>query len=147
MACPPYSLSITFIAKIKTVCCISGILAVVENLAVLLAVRNIHSLRSTARHFMASLAAAELLSGFSGNLLHALNHSRNESIFMKTESAMLFFTTAFVAFSLSNIALDKYIAITFPLQYQQNDLNKIFNSDNLLVVFGFIGCIYGLHGF
>ena len=130
MACPPYSLSTTFIAMLTTVCCISGILAVVENLAVLLAVRNIHSLRSTARYFMASLAAAELLSGFTGNLLYALNHSRNESIFIKTESAMLFFTTTSVTFSLSIVALDRYIAITSPLHYY----NRMTSRRSLILI-------------
>ena len=130
MACPSYSISTTFIATLTTVCCISGILAVVENLAVLLAVRNIHSLRSTARYFMASLAAAELLSGFTGNLLYALNHSNNESIFMKTESAVLIFTTASVTLSLSNVALDRYIAITSPLQYH----NRMTSRRSLILI-------------
>ena len=120
MPCPLYDLSTTFIASLTTVCCISGILAVVENLAVLLAVRNIRSLRSTARFFMASTGAAELLSGFPGNLYYGLNHPRNESTFMKTESAMLFFPTASVTLSLSNVALDRYIAITSPLQYHNS---------------------------
>lgn len=93
MVCPPYSLSKTFIATLIAACCVSGIFAFVQYLRVLLAVRNIHSLRSTARYFMASLAAAELLSGFIGNLLCALTHSRNEGTFMKTENAVLFFTT------------------------------------------------------
>ena len=136
MACPPYSLSTTFIAMLTTVCCISGILAVVENLAVLLAIRNIHSLRSTARYFMASLAAAELLSGFAGNLLYALNHSRNESIFVKTESAVLFFTTTSVTFSLSNVALDRYIAITSPLQYHNR-----MTSTRCLILIIFSWCL------
>ena len=90
----------------------------VQNLAVLLAVRNMHSLRSTARYFMASLAAAELLSGFTGNLHYILNHSKKLDItFMRTEGAISFFTTVSVTFSLSNVALDRYIAITSPLQY------------------------------
>ena len=118
MACPEYNLSTAFTATLTTVCCISGSLAVVQNLAVLLAVRNIHSLRSTARYFMASLAAAELLSGFTGNLHFILNHSRKlDIIFMRTEAALFLFTTASVTFSLSNVALDRYIAITSPLQY------------------------------
>ena len=118
MACPEYNLSTAFTATLTTVCCISGSLAVVQNLAVLLAVRKIHSLRSTARYFMASLAAAELLSGFTGNLHFILNHSRKlDIIFMRTEAALFLFTTASVTFSLSNVALDRYIAITSPLQY------------------------------
>ena len=117
MVCIRYSLSTTFITILRTICGISGVLAVVENLAVLLAVRNIRSLRATARYFMASLAAAELLSGFIANLYFALNHSRKEMIFLKTETAIWTFTTASVTFSLSNVALDRYIAITSPLQY------------------------------
>ena len=118
MTCPEYNLSTAFTATLTTVCCISGGLAVVQNLAVLLAVPKIHSLRSTARYFMASLAAAELLSGFTGNLHYILNHSRKQDItFMRTEGAITLFTTVSVTFSLSNVALDRYIAITSPLQY------------------------------
>ena len=140
MACPSYSISTTFIATLTTVCCISGILAVVENLAVLLAVRNIHSLRSTARYFMASLAAAELLSGFTGNLLYALSHSRNESIFMKIESAIVFFTTTSVTFSLSNVALDRYVAITSPLQYHDRMTSR---RSLILIMFSWILALLG----
>ena len=118
MTCPEYNLSTPFTATLTTVCCISGGLAVVQNLAVLLAVPKIHSLRSTARYFMASLAAAELLSGFTGNLHYIINHSRKLDItFMRTEGAITFFTTVSVTFSLGSIALDRYIAITSPLQY------------------------------
>ena len=117
MVCTQYTFSMTFVVSLTTICCISGVLAVVENLAVLLAVRKIHSLRSTARFFMASLAAAELLSGFIANLYYILNHSRRETIFVKTETAVWSFTTASVTFSLSNVALDRHIAITSPLQY------------------------------
>ena len=130
MAYPRHSLSVTFIAILTTVCCISGILAVVENLAVLLAVRNIHSLRSTARYFMASLASAELLSGFIGNLHFTLNHSKNELFFLRTESAIYFFTTISVTFSLSNVALDRYIAITSPLQYH----NRMTSTRCLILI-------------
>ena len=136
MVCPPYSLSTTFISTLIAVCCVSGIFAVVQNLAVLLAVRNIHSLRSSARCFMASLAAAELLSGFIGNLLYALNHSRNENTFMKSESAMLFFTTTSVTFSLSNVALDRYIAITSPLQYHNR-----MTSTRCFILISFSWCL------
>ena len=91
MTCPEYNLSTPFTATLTTVCCISGGLAVVQNLAVLLAVPKIHSLRSTARYFMASLAAAELLSGFTGNLHYILNHSRKLNMtFMRTEGAITF---------------------------------------------------------
>ena len=141
MACPEYNLSTTFTATLTTVCCISGGLAVVENLAVLLAVRKIHSLRSTARHFMASLGAAELLSGFIGNLHYILNHSRKlDIIFMRTEGAIFFFTTAPVTFSLSNVALDRYIAITSPLQYH----NRMTSTSCLtLIVFSWFLSIFG----
>ena len=131
MACTEYGLSTTFVTTLTTICCISGVLAVVENLAVLLAVRNIHSLRSTARCFMASLAAAELLSGFFANLYFILYHSREESIFTKTETAIWTFTTASVTFSLSNVALDRYIAITSPLQYH----NRMTSRRCLILIF------------
>ena len=137
MACPEYNLSTTFIATLTTVCCISGILAVVQNLAVLLAVRNIHSLRSTARYFMASLAAAELLSGFTGNLHYILNHSRKlDIIFMRTEGAIFAFTTSSVTFSLSNVAWDRYIAITSPLQYHNR-----MTSTRCLILIIFSWCL------
>ena len=90
MACPRYDLSTTFIAALRIFCCISGVLAVVENLAVLLVVRKIHSLRSTARHFMASLAVTELLAGFIANLYFSLIVSRKDSVPLKTESAIGF---------------------------------------------------------
>ena len=89
---------------------------------------------------MASLAAAELLSGFTGNLVYALNHSRNENIFMKTESAVVFFTTTSVTFSLSNVALDRYIAITSPLQYH----NRMTSTRCLiLIVFSWCSALLG----
>ena len=141
MACPEFNLSTTFTATLTTVCCISGGLAIVENLAVLLAVRNIQSLRSTARYFMASLAAAELLSGFTGNLHYILNHSRKLDItFMRTEGAIFLFTTASVTFSLSNVALDRYIAITSPLQYH----NRMTSTRCLtLIIFSWFLTLFG----
>ena len=119
MACRIYVLSLTFITTLTSMCYISGFLAVVENLAVLLAVRYIHSLRPTARYFMASLAAAELLSGLTANVYFILNYSRKEEIFLRTESSLWCFTTTSVTFSLSNVAVDRYIAITSPLRYHE----------------------------
>ena len=130
MACPRYDQSITFIATLRSICCVSGILAVVENLAVLLACGKVHSLRSTARHFMASLAAAELLAGFIANLYFSLILSRNESVPIKTESAIWFFTTTSVTLSLSSVALDRYIAITSPLQYH----NRMTSTRSLILI-------------
>ena len=130
MACPRYDLSTTSIAALRTVCCISGILAVVENLVVLLAVRKIHSLRSTARHFLASLAAAELLAGFIANLYFSLMLSRKDSVPLRTESAVWLFTTTSVTFSLTNVALDRYIAITSPLQYH----NRMTSTRCLILI-------------
>ena len=141
MACPGYNLSTTFTATLTTVCCISGGLAVVENLAVLLAVRKIYSLRSTARYFMASLAAAELLSGFTGNLHYILNHSRKlDIIFMRTEGALFLFTAASVTFSLSNVALDRYIAITSPLQYHDRMTSTRCRT---LIIFSWFLVLFG----
>ena len=130
MACPRYDLSTTSIAALRTVCCISGILAVVENLVVLLAVRKIHSLRSTARHFLASLAAAELLAGFIANLYFSLMLSRKDSVPLRTESAVWLFTATSVTFSLTNVALDRYIAITSPLQYH----NRMTSTRCLILI-------------
>ena len=144
MVCLGYSLSTTFIATLTTICCISGVLAVVENLVVLLAVRNIRSLRSTARYFMASLAAAELLSGFAGNSFFAswliLNHSRQEILQLTIETAVWLFTTTSVTFSLSNVALDRYIAVTSPLQYH----NRMTSPRCvLLILFSWISALLG----
>ena len=136
MVCPRYELSTTFIATLRTVCCMSGILAVMENLAVLLAVRKIHSLRSTARHFMASLAVAELFAGFVANLYFSLILSRKDSIPLNTETAVWFFTTTSVTFSLSNVALDRYIAITSPLQYHNR-----MTSNRCLILIMFSWCL------
>ena len=136
MACPRYELSTTFIATLRSVCCMSGILAVVENLAVLLAVRKIHSLRSTARHFMASLAVAELFAGLIANLYFSLILSRKDSIPLNTETAVWFFTTTSVTFSLSNVALDRYIAITSPLQYHNR-----MTSTRCLILIMFSWCL------
>ena len=142
MACPEYKLSTTFTATLTTVCCISGILAVVQNLAVLLALRSMHSLRSTARYFMASLAAAEILTGFAGNLHYILNHSRKlDIIFMRTEGAIFLFTTAAVTFSLCNVAWDRYIAITSPLQYH----NRMTSTRCLtLIIFSWCLVLFGI---
>ena len=140
MACTEYGLSITFIATIRAICSISGVLAVVENLAVLLAVRKLRSLRSTARHFMASLAAAELLSGFIANLYLILNHSRNEEILIRTETAVWAFTTASVTFSLSNVALDRYIAITTPLKYHDR---MTYTRCLILIIFSWCVALLG----
>ena len=106
------------------------------NLAVLLAVRKIHSLRSTARYFMASLAAAELLAGFVANLYFSLILSRKDSVPLQTETAMWFFTTTSVTVSLSNVALDRYIAITSPLQYHNR-----MTSTRCLILIIFSRCL------
>ena len=140
MACTTHSLSMTFIATIRAICSISGFLAVVENLAVLLAVRKLRSLRFTARCFMASLAAAELLSGFIANLYTILNHSRNEEIFIKTATALWTFTTASVTFSLSNVALDRYIAITTPLKYHDR---MTYTRCLILIIFSWCVALLG----
>ena len=106
-----------------TICCISGVLAFVENAFVLFSVRKIHSLRATARYFMTSLAAAELLSGVTGNAFFSswliLNHLRYDTSYFlwKTETVVWMFTTVSVTYNLVNVALDRYIAITLPLQY------------------------------
>lgn len=72
---PPSSLSTAFIVNLTILCCISGILAI------LLAVRSIHSLRSTARYFMTSLTATELLSP------HSLTTSSMPWIILETKAS------------------------------------------------------------
>ncbi|XP_022783165.1 trace amine-associated receptor 1-like [Stylophora pistillata] len=115
MAC--YDLSLTFIRAFTAICWTSGLLAFAENLTVILTVRYIRSLRPTARYFMASLAAAELLSGITANLYFVRNYARTEDAFLKMETAVWFFTTTSVTFSLSNVAVDRFVAITSPLHY------------------------------
>ena len=61
---------------------------------------NSGSVLSTARHFLASLAAAELLAGFIANLYFSLIFSRKDSVPLKTESAIWLLTTASVTLSL-----------------------------------------------
>lgn len=94
MACE--DLSLTFVRALGAICWTSGLLAIAENLTVILAVRYIRSLRPTARFFMASLAAAELLSGIIAT-------------FVKMETTVWFFTTTSVTYSLSNVAVDRFV--------------------------------------
>ena len=115
MACE--DLSLTFVKALGAICWTSGLLAIAENLTVILAVRYIRSLRPTARFFMASLAAAELLSGITANLYFVRNYGRSENTFVKMETTVWFFTTTSVTYSLSNVAVDRFVAITSPLHY------------------------------
>ena len=85
---------------------------------------------------MASLAAAELLSGFTGNLQFAFNHSSKEIIFVRTDSAVFCLTITSVTLSLSNVALDRYIAITSPLQYHNR-----MTSTRCLILIIFSWCL------
>lgn len=66
---------------------------------------------------MASLAAAELLSGITANLYFVRNYGRSENTFVKMETTVWFFTTTSVTYSLSNVAVDRFVAITSPLHY------------------------------
>ena len=139
--CSLYNLSSSFNMTLITICCISGVLAFVENAFVLLSVRKIHSLRATARYFMTSLAAAELLSGVTGNaffsswlILNLLRHGTSD-VLWKTETVVWIFTTVSVTYNLVNVALDRYIAITLPLQYHTRmDLTRCV----LLIAFAWI---------
>ena len=74
---------------------------------------------------MTSLATAEPLSGVIGNayfsswlILNHLRHGRSD-VLWKTETVVWMFTTVSVTFNLVNVALDRYIAITLPLQYHR----------------------------
>ena len=139
MSCPLHNFSTHFNMTLTTICCISAVLAFVENAVVVLTVRKIHSLRTTARYFMTSLAAAELFSGVTANAFFSswliLNHLRHETsdVLWKTEtSAVWMFTTISITFNLVNVALDRYIAITSLLQYHTR-----MNSTRCVVLIAF----------
>ena len=141
-SCSLYNLSSSFNLTLITICCISGVLAFVENAVVLLSVRKIHSLRATARYFMISLAAAELFSGVTGNAFFSSwlilpNHLRHgtSDVLWKTETVVWMFTTISITYNLVNVALDRYIAITLPLQYHTR-MNSI--RCLLLIAFAWI---------
>lgn len=141
MSCPPFDFSTSFNIILTTVCCISGFLAIIENTLVLLTVPKIHSLRTTARYFMTSLAAAELLSGAMGNAFFSswlmLNHLKHEtkSVFWKIETSVWLFTNISITYNLVNVALDRFIAIHSPLQYYTRmSLTRCI----LLIVFAWI---------
>ena len=133
-----YNLSTSFTVTLTTICCISGFLAAVENTFVLLLVHKIHSVRTTARYFMTSLAAAELFSGVTGNAFFSLwlilNHLKHgtSDVLWRTETVVWMFTTISVTYNLVNVAVDRYIAITSPLQYYTR-----MNSTRCLMLIAF----------
>ena len=121
MICPNFTVPVGFSTVMTSVCFTSGCLAAVENTICLFVVHRLHSLRKTARFFMASLAASELFSGVAANFhisLKLMLHSSLDSVILwKFESALWYFTTSVVTFNLVNVSLDRYIAITSPLHY------------------------------
>ena len=121
MICPNFTVPVGFSTVIASVCFTSGCLAAVENTICLFVVHRLHSLRKTARFFMASLAASELFSGVAANFhisLKLMLHSSLDSVILwKFESALWYFTTSVVTLNLVNVSLDRYIAITSPLHY------------------------------
>lgn len=137
MSCPLYNLSLSFAATVTSICCLSAVLAILENTAVLLSVQNI-SLRKTSRYFMISLAAGELLSAVIGNLFLSAwlisNHSShgNGTVSWKEESTMWCLTTMVTTYNLVNVALDRYVAITSPLHYYTK-----MSSTKCLTLIGF----------
>ena len=140
MACE--DLSLTFVRALGAICWTSGLLAIAENLTVILAVRYIRSLRPTARFFMASLAAAELLSGITANMYFVRNYGRSENTFVKRETTVWFFTTTSVTYSLSNVAVDRFVAITSPLHYHDRMTLKMLTNDSIFMVSCFHGCVH-----
>ena len=141
MSCPPFDFSTSFNIILTIVCCISGFLAIIENAVVLLSVPKIHSLRTTARCFMTSLAAAELLSGAMGNaffsswLMQNYLKQETEYVFWKIETSVWLFTNISITYNLVNVALDRFIAIHSPLQYYTRmSLTRCI----LLIVFAWI---------
>ena len=138
MPCSLFKVSTSFAMTLTTICCISAFLAAIENAVVLLLIRKLHSLRTTARYFMTSLAVAELLSGVTGNayfsswlILNHLKHGTSD-VLWKTETAVWMFTTISITYNLVNVALDRYIAITLPLQYHTR-----MNSTRCLLLIAF----------
>ena len=141
MSCSLCNFSTSFTMTLTTLCCISAFLAAIENTVVLLLIRKIHSLRSTARYFMTSLAVAELFLRIIGNAYFSswliLNHLRHGTSYVlwKTETAVWMFTTVSVTYNLVTIAMDRYIAITLPLQYRTRMNSRryvMIRSENIL---------------
>lgn len=137
MSCLLHNFSASFTLTLTAICCISGFLAAVANTVVLLSLRKINSLRATARYFMGSLAAAELFSGVAANsfysswlILDYLRHGTN--VLWQTETAVWVFTTTCITYNLVNVALDRYIAMTSPLQYYTR-----MNSTRCLMLIAF----------
>lgn len=147
MSCPLYNQSLSFTATVTSICCLSALLAILENTAVLLSVQKITSLRKTSRYFMISLAAGELFSTVIGNsFLSAwliLNHYSHENgtALWKMESTMWCLTTMVTTYNLVNVALDRYVAITSPLHYYTK-----MSSKKCLTLIGFAWLLSFLSG-
>ena len=138
MSCPLCNLSLSFTAIVTSICCLSALLAILENTAVLSSAQKITSLRKTSRYFMISLAAGELFSTVIGNsFLSAwliINHYSHENgtALWKMESTMWCLTTMVTTYNLVNVALDRYVAITSPLHYYTK-----MSSKKCLTLIGF----------
>ena len=137
MSCSLFNVSTSFAMTLTAICCISAFLAAIENAVVLLLIRKLCSLRKTAKYFMTSLTAAEFLSGVTGNAYFSswliLNFRQDtRDVLWKTEIVVWMFTTISITYNLVNVALDRYIAITLPLQYHTR-----MNSTRCLLLIAF----------
>ena len=150
MICPNFTVPVGFSTVVASVCFTSGCLAVVENTICLFVVHRLHSLRKTARFFMASLAASELFSGVAANfhislLLMLHSASLGSVILWKFESALWYFTTSVVTFNLVNVSLDRYIAITSPLHYHIKMIKAVRGVNTFFLDFRYSSGIVCVH--
>lgn len=145
MICPNFTVPVGFSTVMTSVCFTSGCLAAVENTICLFVVHRLHSLRKTARFFMASLAASELFSGVAANFhisLKLMLHSSLDSVILwKFESALWYFTTSVVTFNLVNVSLDNF---AFALSHQ-NELKALRGVNTFFLDFLYssgIACVH-----
>lgn len=100
---------------------VSGISTIVGNSIILLALFKTPSLQTVSNYFVGSLAGADLFVGLFANSLYvALSGfvSLQEIQALKNaETFVWLFTTTVTTFSLCFVAIDRYVAIIWPLTY------------------------------
>ena len=129
---------------------LSGLLAVIGNLLVLMSVIKTHSLRKTSYYFIASLSLADFLVGLIVNPLYiAITILRvwvSDHPLYKMENFMWIQMLAATSFNLLAVSCDRYIAIMKALRYDSLMTGRrallavgvIWVSSVLLAMFSFI---------